>query len=148
METEKKVKKTHHGHAIAYLRRLKGLTQAELGGLICMSQQAVSGYEGQKVIKDEILTPFAKALNVEIEDIKNMEDRPLQYIGNNTVSQFNSNSPGARAIGGIIEENNTYNFNGDGEYNNIKDSAIMEFLRKIEKRIEALEKLGKSEKGE
>lgn len=144
METEKKAKKTHHGHAIARIRRMQGLSQEDLGKLVFMSQQAVAGYEQRSVIKDDALTFFAEVLHTTIEDIKNMEDdRPIYYVGNNTASQENLKSG---LIASVIEENNTYNFNGeDGDK---KGNELINFLRKIEKRIEDLEKSRAQDKKE
>lgn len=160
METEKKAKKTHHGHAIARIRRMQGLSQEDLGKLVFMSQQAVAGYEERSVIKDDALTFFAEVLHTTIEDIKNMEDdRPIYYVGNNTASQENlksgliaGNNTASQEnlksglIASVIEENNTYNFNGeDGDK---KGNELINFLRKIEKRIEDLEKSRAQDKKE
>lgn len=89
METTKEKTKVprniHHGHAIRRIRLDEGLTQKELGELVCLVQQAVSTYEEQENIDDEMLGRFAKALKVPVELIKNLEDNKslVEYIQNN-----------------------------------------------------------------
>lgn len=137
----KKAKKTHHGHAIARIRRMQGLSQEDLGKLVFMSQQAVAGYEQRSVIKDDALTFFAEVLHTTVEDIKNMEDdRPIYYVGNNTASQGNN------IIAGVVQGTNSYYY--CGEHDKEGGNEVMDFLRKIEKRIEDLEKSRAQDKKE
>lgn len=79
---------SHLGHAVRRLRVDKRLSQAQLGNLIGMSQEAVSRYENKVRIEDEVLKQFAKGLDVSVDLIKELEeDKPLVfYIENNTFS--------------------------------------------------------------
>ncbi len=58
------------GKNIALLRKNKGLTQAELGDLLGVSNQAVSKWESEMTMPDVMLLPeIAKVLGVEINDL-------------------------------------------------------------------------------
>lgn len=58
------------GKNIALLRKAKGLTQAELGDLLGVSNQAVSKWESEMTMPDVMLLPeIAKVLGVEINDL-------------------------------------------------------------------------------
>lgn len=83
----------HHGRNIRNIRIKRNLKQEALAGLVHMTQQNVSRYEGTKVIDDKTLEKFAKALDVTVEDLKTTEDpSPLlventnTYSGNDTVT--------------------------------------------------------------
>lgn len=93
-EKTKMPRNIHHGHAIKRIRLDEGLTQKELGDLVCLVQQAVSGYEEQEKIEEEMLERFAKALKVPVEFIKNMEEGKsmVEYIQNNTFNESNNNA--------------------------------------------------------
>lgn len=64
----------HHGRNVKRLRREKGMKQELLADLVSLSQQTISRYEAMKVIDDEMLERFAKALGVAVDDIKSMEE--------------------------------------------------------------------------
>ncbi|MBO5939490.1 MAG: helix-turn-helix domain-containing protein [Clostridia bacterium] len=56
------------GKNIAYFRKEKGLTQAELGVLLGVSNQAVSKWETEQTMPDVMLLPnLAKVLDVSID---------------------------------------------------------------------------------
>ena len=56
------------GKNIALLRRAKGLTQAELGDLLGVSNQAVSKWESEMSMPDVMLLPeIAKVFGVALE---------------------------------------------------------------------------------
>lgn len=78
----------HHGHAIRRLRQDKGLSQNDLASLLGMSRQALSRYEAQEVVNDDILKQVAKGLDVSVDLIKELEeDKSLAfYVENNTFS--------------------------------------------------------------
>lgn len=83
---------SHHGHAMKRIRRDRGLSQKDLAALIGMSPQALSRYEAQEVVDDDILKQIAKGLNVSIDLIKELEeDKSLAfYVQNNTFSGNNA----------------------------------------------------------
>lgn len=84
----------HHGRAIKRLRLDKGMSQNDLASLVGMSRQALSRYEAQEVVNDDILKQVAKGLNVSVDLIKELEeDKSLAfYVENNTFSGFSGNS--------------------------------------------------------
>ena len=58
------------GKNIALLRRAKGLTQAELGDLLGVSNQAVSKWESEMSMPDVMLLPdIAKVFGVDLNDL-------------------------------------------------------------------------------
>lgn len=83
---------SHHGHAMKRLRRDRGLSQKDLAALIGMSPQALSRYEAQEVVNDDILKQVAKGLNVSIDLIKELEEEKSLafYVENNTFSGNNA----------------------------------------------------------
>ena len=85
---------THHGHALRRLRQDRRLSQKELGDKVAMVQQTVSHYEDEERISDPILERFAKALDVTVDFIKELEDeKPMSmYVENNEVTNTESAS--------------------------------------------------------
>lgn len=134
METEVKSqpeRKTHHGHAIKRLRRDRGWSQEQFGKLVGASQSKVGRDEDEEVLDDKVLEPYARALGVSVDFIKNIEDeRPLvEYVQNNTYNvegkdNFNASNLGEGGIGMTI-----------GTINNGIDSSTLE---NILDRLEAL----------
>jgi transcriptional regulator with XRE-family HTH domain len=86
METkEQKLKNTHHGHAIKRFRHTLGIKQEALAAEMGLSQALISTYEQRKVLNDDVIERFAKALNVAPELIKELEEDPVTLIiENNT----------------------------------------------------------------
>lgn len=86
METiERTFKNTHHGHTIKRIRHSLGIKQEVLADMIGTTQARISNYEQEKVLEDEIIDKFAKALNVAPELIKELEEDPITVIiENNT----------------------------------------------------------------
>lgn len=86
METiERTFKNTHHGHTIKRIRHSLGIKQEVLADMIGTTQARISNYEQEKVLEDEIIDKFAKALNVAPELIRELEEDPITVIiENNT----------------------------------------------------------------
>lgn len=134
-------KNTHHGHAIKRFRHTLGIKQDVLALSMGISQTLVSKYEQKKVIEDDMINQFAKALNVTPEFIRELEEDPVTVIiENNTLE-----------AGHIIAGNHIENFNSDPvsriiELTNEK-TALYERLLEVEKEKAALlEKLLKEKK--
>ncbi|MFA7492969.1 MAG: helix-turn-helix transcriptional regulator [Proteiniphilum sp.] len=108
METIEQISKNrHHGHAIRRIRHTLGIKQEALAADMEISQALVSFYEKKKVIEDDMVEKFAKALNIAPELIKNLEEDPVTVIIENNTFEKGS-------AGGIIEiENNIINNNPD-----------------------------------
>lgn len=75
METIEQISKnTHHGHAIKRYRHTLGIKQEALAADMGISQALISFYEKKKVIEDDMVEKIAKALNVALELIKELEE--------------------------------------------------------------------------
>ena len=111
METkEQKLKNTHHGHAIKRFRHTLGIKQEALAAEMGLSQALISTYEQRKVLNDDVIERFAKALNVAPELIKELEEDPVTFIvENNTFENGSVNNIASSSD--ISNENcgNTYN---------------------------------------
>ncbi|HCM21064.1 MAG TPA: transcriptional regulator [Porphyromonadaceae bacterium] len=105
METkEQTIKNTHHGHAIKRYRHALGIKQEALAADMGISQTLVSFYEKKKVIEDDMIEKFAKALNVAPQLIKELEEDPVTVIiENNTFEKGNNN------VGYLIDNTITNN---------------------------------------
>lgn len=126
----------HHGRNIKRVRRMKNINQEVIADAVCMSQQTVSRYESMKEIDDEILGRFAKALNIPLEQLKNMEeDAPVIYIENNSFENENTGNGTINSNSGIKDVSANY-------YNPIeKVTELYERLLQAEKeKNESLEK--------
>lgn len=65
------------GQQICYLRKAKGLTQADLGERLGVSFQAVSKWERGEALPDITLLPvLSDALETTIDNILRIEDSP------------------------------------------------------------------------
>ena len=80
METEKYTNTIHLGRKIERVRRLRGMTQAELGDLLGITKQAVSKIEQTD---DERLGEIASALGVTVDGLKNFNEETILYNTNN-----------------------------------------------------------------
>jgi len=144
METkEKPLKNTHHGHAIKRIRHTLGIKQDTLAIDLGISQAQISAYEQKKVIDNEMIEKFAKALNVAPGFIKELEEDPVTvFIENNTFKKGSIAS---------ITGTNINNYNLDPidriiELANEK-TALYERMLELEKEKNALlEKLLKDRK--
>ena len=137
METEEKtLKNTHHGHAVKRIRHTLGIKQDALAADVGISQTMISRYEQKKVIEDDMIEKFAKALNISPEFIKEMEEDPVTIIIENSNIENNTGAAGYYIAGDNI--------------NNNPIEKIAELFEKLlqaeQKKIELLEKLLKDRK--
>jgi len=136
METiEKPAKNTHHGHAVKRFRRTLGIKQEALAVDMGISQALVSFYEQKKEIEEDMIEKFAKALKVDPQLIKELEEDPVTVIVENNT--FENNKDTAIATGYIGGDNVVNN-------NNPIDKITELFERLLEKeqeKIALLEKL-------
>ena len=88
MEAEElTVGRVHHGHNIRRFRIEKNMNQEVLSQLVHLSHSAVSKYEQLRVIDDEMLHRFSRALGVPFEYLKSLEeDAQTVVFENNTVN--------------------------------------------------------------
>ena len=68
------------GNQIAELRKLKGLTQSELGERLCVSFQAVSKWERGETLPDTAILPdLANVLETTTDFILTGGERMIEY---------------------------------------------------------------------
>jgi transcriptional regulator with XRE-family HTH domain len=134
METrEKNSKNTHHGHAIKRIRHTLGIKQDALAIDLGISQAQISNYEHKKVIDNDMLEKFAKALNVAPEVIKELEEDPVTVIiENNTFEKGNNN------VGYITDNTITNNPIEQILELNKEKTALYERMLELEKEKNAL----------
>lgn len=121
METTDYTNMLHIGRKIERVRRLRGLTQTELGDALGISKQAVSKMEQTEQMDDERIKEIAKALGVTEEGLKKFNEETVLY---NTINFYENCGVSTSAV------SNTHTFN-----NNFP----------LEKTIEMFEKLLKKE---
>ena len=80
METEKYTNTIHLGRKIERVRRLRGMTQAELGDLLGITKQAVSKIEQTEKFDDERLGEIASALGVTVDGLKSFNEETILLI--------------------------------------------------------------------
>ena len=143
METEElTVGRVHHGRNIRRTRIEKDIKQEALSELVHLSQPAISKYEKMRVIDDEMLQRFARALNVPFDYLKNTEeDAQTVVFENNTV---NNNDNASTSIDGYIEENNgVNNFNPIDKITELYERLLKEKDEKyaaLENRLQHIER--------
>ena len=142
METTEK--NTHHGHAIKRIRKSMGVKQESLAVDMGITQALVSMYEQKKEIDDEMIARFAKALNVDPQLIKELEEDPLTIIiEQNTFENGSSNN----VTGCGDNVNNIYNpIEKIIELSNEKQALYERMLKLEQEKVALLEKLLKEKK--
>ncbi|WP_455584005.1 helix-turn-helix domain-containing protein [Bacteroides sp.] len=141
METEELQNlNVHHGHNIRRTRIEKGIKQDAMAKLVNLSQPAVSRYEQTKVIDDEMLRRFSRALNVPVEYLKTLEeDAPsvvFENISNDVHDNDNISTPSGYA------QSTTNNFNPIDKITELYERLLKEKDEKyaaLEQRIRNLE---------
>ena len=122
METTDYTNMLHIGRKIERVRRLRGMTQTELGDALGISKQAVSKMEQTEQMDDERIKDISKALGVTEEGLKKFNEETVLY---NTINFYENCGVSTSAV------SNTHTFN-----NNFP----------LEKTIEMFEKLLKKER--
>ena len=119
MEAEElTVGRVHHGHNIRRFRIEKNMNQEVLSQLVHLSQSAVSKYEQMRVIDDEMLHRFSRALGVPFEYLKSLEeDAQTVVFENNTVNNSEQSAGGANISMGIVKSDTEDSIN-DSRVNN------------------------------
>jgi len=136
METkERTFKNTHHGHAIKRIRHSLGIKQEVLADMIGTTQARVSNYEQIKVLEDEVIDKFAKAMNVAPELIKELEEDPVTFIIENNT--FENGSIG-NITSGSENFGNIYNPIEQILELNKEKTALYERMLELEKEKNAL----------
>ena len=132
MENETYTKALHIGRKIERVRRLRGMTQADLGDILGVTKQAVSKMEQTEKIDDGKLKQVAEALGVTEEGLKNFTEETVLYCTNNF---YENCRVSASNIGPISTVENLNHFSME------QAIKLFEELIKIErKKFESLKK--------
>lgn len=124
MENEINTNATHIGRKIERIRRLRGMTQTDLGDLLGITKQAVSKMEQSEKIEDERIKRVADALGVTEEGLKKFTEETVLYSTNNFYENCNVS---ASNIGPITHVENLNHFSMD------QAVKLFEELLKIER---------------
>ncbi len=136
METNDKAVHTYHGHAIKRIRESLKIKQEALAADLNLTQQSVSLYEQKKVIEDEMLDKFAKAMNVSVDLIKGLQEDPVTVIIEN-----NKFEEGSIANVAGDNTNNYHPLEKIIELSNEKTALYERMLQLEREKIQMLEKL-------
>lgn len=81
------------GKRVAMRRRLKGLSQRQLGDIVGMSQQAVDKVEAGSTKRPRRILELARALDLEVDELVNgiSEERLIEVISTSSPSRVPSN---------------------------------------------------------
>lgn len=143
METEELIiGRVHHGRNIRRTRVEKNMNQEGLSELVHLSQPAVSKYEKMRVIDDEMLQRFARALNVPFDYLKTLEeDAQTVVFENNTVNDSEQNTGGAKISIGTVksytEDTDSSNDNRVNNFNPI-DKITELYERLLKERMKSM----------
>lgn len=127
METTDYTNMLHTGRKIERVRRLRGLTQTELGDALGITKQAVSKMEQTEQLDDERLKQVAEALGVTEEGLKKFNEETVLY---NTINFYENCGVTTSAV----SNNHTFN-------NFPIEQAIEMFEKLLQKEREKFEKV-------
>ncbi len=132
METDTYTNTLHIGRKIERIRRLRGMTQTDLGNMLGVTKQAVSKMEQAEKIEDEKLKQVAGALGVTEEGLKKFTEETVLYYTNNFYENSNTT---ATNIGTVSNVENINQFSME------QAVKLFEELLKIEReKFETLKK--------
>ena len=124
METETYTNSSHLGRKIERIRRLRGMTQTDLGELLGVTKQAISKMEQAEKIDDEKLKQVATALGVTEEGLKKFTEETVLYYTSNL---YDNSHVSPSNIGPITHVENLNHFSMD------QAVKLFEELLKIER---------------
>lgn len=140
----------HQGRNIKRTRLEKNINQDVLSELVHMSQPTVSRIENMRVIEDEILERFAKALKVPVEYLQTLEEGSQTVVFENITNndQASSSSVGyASSMVDSMDNNSVHNINPIDKITELYERLLKDKDDKcaaLETRIQELEqKFGK-----
>jgi len=96
METVDYSPSLHIGRKIERVRKLRGMTQSELGDSLGITKQAVSKMEQSEKIEDEKIKQVADALGVTEEGLKKFNEESILYY---TYNFYENSGVTAASIG-------------------------------------------------
>ncbi len=86
------IKKSNHGANVRRWREWRNINQDVLAEQIGVSQTTLSGYEKKEKLEQDILDRVAKALDIPVEAITEIEGSTAINIISNTFSDFKDNA--------------------------------------------------------
>ena len=132
METKNYTNVLHMGRKIERVRRLRGMTQTDLGEALNITKQAVSKMEQTEQIDDERLDGIAAALGVTLEGLKKFNEETVLY---NTINFYENCGVKTSAV----SNNHTFN-------NFPIEQAIEMFEKLLQKEREKYDEVKKTRK--
>lgn len=144
METEElTVGRVHQGRNIRRTRIEKNIKQEALSELVHLSQPAISKYEKMRVIDDEMLQRFARALNVPLDYLKNMEEDAQTVVFENITNNGNAGtSANIGFVNEVGEDNRLVNLNPIDKITELYERLLKEKDEKyaaLERRLQHIE---------
>lgn len=132
MESSEYTNMLHVGRKIERVRRLRGMTQSDLGGILGITKQAVSKLEQTEQVDDERLKEVAEALGVTEEGLKKYNEETVLY---NTINFYENCGVTTSAV----SNNHTFN-------NFPIEKTVELFEKLLEKEREKFEKVKNGKK--
>jgi len=132
METKDYTNMVHIGRKIERVRRLRGMTQTELGEALGITKQAVSKMEQTEQFDDERVKVVAEALGVTEDGLKKFNEETVLY---NTINFYENCGVKTSAV----SNNHTFN-------NFPIEQAIEMFEKLLQKEREKFEEVKKDKK--
>lgn len=105
METVDYTNVVHIGRKIERVRRLRGMTQTDLGDILGVTKQAISKMEQTEKIDDDRLKQIAKALGVTEDGLKNFSEEKVLY---NTINFYENCGVNSASISAYTETTNNF----------------------------------------
>lgn len=107
METKDYTNMLHMGRKIERVRRLRGMTQTELGEALGITKQAVSKMEQTEQLDDDRLKVVAEALGVTEDGLKKFNEETVLY---NTINFYENCGVSSASINAHSEIETLNNF--------------------------------------
>jgi len=105
MKTEDYTNAMHIGRKIERIRRLRGMTQTDLGNLLGITKQAVSKMEQIEKMDDEKLKQVANALGVTEDGLKKFTEENVLYYTNNFYENSNATATNIGVVSNLENVN-------------------------------------------
>lgn len=135
----------HQGRNIKRTRLEKSINQDVLAELVHMSQPTVSRIENMRVIEEDVLERFAKALKVPVEYLQTLEEGAQTVVFESIANNGYASSAGY--INANIDDKSVHNVNPLDKITELYERLLKDKDDKctaLEKRIQELEQqLGK-----
>lgn len=122
-------KSAHIGKKIEKIRRIQGVTQADLGQQLGITKQAVSKMEQSEKINNKRLNQVAEALGVSAKVIKDFNEKVILDCNNIFLNEKTEKS----SIDNVTIDNVTIHIKNEKKCAMIKTIRLFEELIKIER---------------